>query len=527
MRSKQTGFRLACLGVFTVSLALRLVNIDARSIWFDEASSWLTANMPLADLTHSLTQSTHVPLYYPVLRIWMSVFGDSPTALRSLSVLLGMCTAIGSGWLGWLVLHSSVANRPRGERETSDVEGTTSQTKWFGLFCAAVCGLNAFQVHASVEARMYSLGTFLTILSTGLALHVRSNPDCLRHWMLLTIVTLASLYTHHLLALTALVQALWLAWHLCSVPVTDRSVNQPQRRWMYWKLSVGAVTLGWMPALLLWWKQFHRIQQGFWIPAMDAWTLPRTCLEFFASPPPGRWWEFREFGVPVLLSLVFVFCFVWTMGGPKIRLLVLQSLVPMVVVGLVSLKTPLWEARYFRFAHVSILLCVAFCVWNLSTRIHARRMLASITLLTMFCGSLLFWQWRDIPKRQANRGAAMLINSDAASARVPVVVTSPIDFIVMKYYGRQLQWPAERVKLWTGKNRDAAAAVHLISDADWWHPPASDSPANDKVWLVEPVQSESLIPEVLLNRSVGVFRSDLWLDAWTVRIWKTPINSLL
>lgn len=121
----------------------------------------------------------------------------------------------------------------------------------------------------------------------------------------------------------------------------------------------------------------------------------------------------------------------------------------------------------------------------------------------------------------------MLINSDAASARVPVVVTSPIDFIVMKYYGRQLQWPAERVKLWTGKNRDAAAAVHLISDADWWHPPASDSPANDKVWLVEPVQSESLIPEVLLNRSVGVFRSDLWLDAWTVRIWKTPINSLL
>ena len=170
--------------------------------------------MPLADLTHSLTQSTHVPLYYPVLRIWMSVFGDSPTALRSLSVLLGMCTAIGSGWLGWLVLHSSVANRPRGERETSDVEGTTSQTKWFGLFCAAVCGLNAFQVHASVEARMYSLGTFLTILSTGLALHVRSNPDCLRHWMLLTIVTLASLYTHHLLALTALVQALWLAWQV-------------------------------------------------------------------------------------------------------------------------------------------------------------------------------------------------------------------------------------------------------------------------------------------------------------------------
>ncbi len=93
-------FPIAAAAVFAVSLALRVVYLDERSLWFDEASSWLTSQFPLHRLMDSLKQSTHVPLYYPLLRIWMAIFGDSPTAIRSLSVVLGLLTACACGLLG-------------------------------------------------------------------------------------------------------------------------------------------------------------------------------------------------------------------------------------------------------------------------------------------------------------------------------------------------------------------------------------------------------------------------------------------
>ena len=73
-------FTLAAL-VFCASLAFRLAYLDSRAIWFDEASSWVTANLDYFELQASLEQSTHVPLYYPVLHCWMVMFGESPIAI--------------------------------------------------------------------------------------------------------------------------------------------------------------------------------------------------------------------------------------------------------------------------------------------------------------------------------------------------------------------------------------------------------------------------------------------------------------
>ena len=154
-----------------VSIALRLVSINERSLWFDEASSWLTAQLPPDKLLDSLRQSTHVPLYYPILRVWMAVFGDSPVALRGMSVAFGLATVVGCGLLGRKLFKSIMP--------PNDV----SQAQWFGLFCATLCGVTAFQVLASVEARMYSLGTMLQVLSTIATLNVAAAPQQRRRWI--------------------------------------------------------------------------------------------------------------------------------------------------------------------------------------------------------------------------------------------------------------------------------------------------------------------------------------------------------
>lgn len=132
----------------------------------------------------------------------MAVFGDSPVALRGMSVTFGLTTVVGCGFLGRQLFQSMM---PRHE---------SSQANWFGIFCASLCGLNAFQVLASVEARMYSLGTMLQVLSTIATLNVAAAPHQKRRWLWLVVVTLASLYTHHFLALTAGINAMWLLYML-------------------------------------------------------------------------------------------------------------------------------------------------------------------------------------------------------------------------------------------------------------------------------------------------------------------------
>ena len=86
----------ACLiGVVAAAVLLRSPHLTQRSVWFDEACSWRTARFPVAQMIRSNVQDVHPPLYFLILKCWMTVFGDSTLALRSLSVLFGALTVSG------------------------------------------------------------------------------------------------------------------------------------------------------------------------------------------------------------------------------------------------------------------------------------------------------------------------------------------------------------------------------------------------------------------------------------------------
>ena len=55
------------LAIALVALALRLPNLTARSLWYDEASSWQTASFPTPGMMDSLRLNVHLPLYYLAL----------------------------------------------------------------------------------------------------------------------------------------------------------------------------------------------------------------------------------------------------------------------------------------------------------------------------------------------------------------------------------------------------------------------------------------------------------------------------
>src|SRR5438874_4645484 len=81
------------IGLTFLGLALRLVHIGSRPLWLDEAySQWFSARDWHYLWTIVPTYEPHPPFYYSILKIWRFAFGGGATALRGLSVLLGVAT---------------------------------------------------------------------------------------------------------------------------------------------------------------------------------------------------------------------------------------------------------------------------------------------------------------------------------------------------------------------------------------------------------------------------------------------------
>jgi hypothetical protein len=81
------------IGLVLLALVLRLAGLGDRPLWLDEAYSLYAIDRSWHDLwTIVPTYETHPPFYYSLLKLWTSLFGGSPSALRGLSVLLSVAT---------------------------------------------------------------------------------------------------------------------------------------------------------------------------------------------------------------------------------------------------------------------------------------------------------------------------------------------------------------------------------------------------------------------------------------------------
>ncbi|MGE2835571.1 glycosyltransferase family 39 protein [Mycobacterium sp. SMC-4] len=68
------------------ALALRMWRISDKNLGLDESTSWFLATGSVPHLLAWTANDVHPPLYYLLLKVWLWCFGDSLTALRTLSV---------------------------------------------------------------------------------------------------------------------------------------------------------------------------------------------------------------------------------------------------------------------------------------------------------------------------------------------------------------------------------------------------------------------------------------------------------
>lgn len=146
---------------FLVGLLLRAESLAGRAIWYDEAYSiWVASQPPVRIVRESAVNDPHPPGYYLLLRVWSGLVGSELTTARGLSLVF------------WL-LSATLTYRLASE--------------WFGPYAAAgsVCllSLNAFQVIASTEARMYMPLQALGLASTWWLWRATRPDGPVRSWL--------------------------------------------------------------------------------------------------------------------------------------------------------------------------------------------------------------------------------------------------------------------------------------------------------------------------------------------------------
>ncbi len=79
--------------ILIFAAATRIINVSSWPVWTDEGwSIWATDDARLDVVLDNLAHDRHPPLYFVALRGWRSLAGDSPLALRYLSIAAGLLT---------------------------------------------------------------------------------------------------------------------------------------------------------------------------------------------------------------------------------------------------------------------------------------------------------------------------------------------------------------------------------------------------------------------------------------------------
>lgn len=255
--------RLALLLAILVGFALRLLQLNRQSLWYDETVSAYLASLPLPAMVQHTARDIHPPGYYLFLALWQRLVTPYPGhGLEFLyiwpSVFFGLLIVA----LLW----------PLARRALPPAVATLAV--WLGA-------LHPFLIWYSQEVRMYALGGFLALLCLWAVVRFldaqqarAAGPDASspRSWGWLAIYSLAAaagLYVLYYLLFWLAALNLAVLWALLAHRhAAGRATRRSLVRWL---LAQFAVLLLWLPWLPIFVRQAVD-------PPVPPWRQPWTSL---------------------------------------------------------------------------------------------------------------------------------------------------------------------------------------------------------------------------------------------------------
>jgi 4-amino-4-deoxy-L-arabinose transferase-like glycosyltransferase len=422
-----------------IAFLLRLINLNTRPLWYDEAFAVLFAEKGFSAMMYgTLTQvqgaaaDVHPIAYYSILNLWMQFVGQSPFAVRMLSVFVGAIT---------VAAVYAVAKELFSKRAA--------------LVAMLLTALSPFHVYYSQEARMYAplaLGCVLVVLffikanrdsrleirdfthhaSRNTQYAIRYTPSAIRFWFALSLSAAFALYMQNLAAFFLL------AFGLSTLP-------RPKTFFKVALAGAGAFML-WLPWFVNITSQFAKLQQAYWVTRPNFVTLLQTLLiyhageEFVATAKAGV--VLPLFAGIVVLVMLVVHLRIVPRPVRSLRphrstlwLITLAFGTPLLLF-LASLYQPVYIQRALLPASLMYVLAISWLLAESKMPNPIRFALGGIVGVTFVAGLWAHYTFESFP-RPSFQSAVSYLKQNLAQGDV-IVHSNKLTYFPMYYYDRSL-----------------------------------------------------------------------------------------
>lgn len=328
------------LVILGVSLFLRVHDLGKESIWYDEAVAVKDANLAAFSDVIKVVKETdnNPPFYFIFLHFWIKVFGNSEFSVRMPSVIFS---------LGAIFMIYKVGGLLFGRNK--------------GIVSSLLLGLSPFHIYYSQEARMYSLASFLTLVSFYFFLKILDKWSY-KYALGYIIANSLFMYTHSYSLLIILSQNIYFVLLFIS-----KKRQLSFKNWLVLQTALILLFAPWINVLI---NKISVLQQGFWVPRPSILSIIHIFQTYAGSG--------ELLAIFLLLCLLTIskskktrkkilflpLRFISTMKGPhdcdKIYLLLIWILTPIVLPFIISqFSTPIIFAKYTIGASLAFYLLAA------------------------------------------------------------------------------------------------------------------------------------------------------------------------
>ena len=383
--------------ILLLAYALRLYHLGYDSIWYDEGVSIYLAGLDLPAMIAHTAGDIHPPLYYALLHLWSLPAGAGEFSIAFFSLFFGLLL---------LALTYRVAARFFGPATA--------------LLAAFLVAISPFNVWYSQEMRMYTLGSFLALLSTYCLARLMGAGNQARDWrfpwigyVLSAAAGIYSLYYFFFvlvfqnLCVAALLLKRWKGGHMgpplrppadlecadsAGAGLAAKGGAAPARAttrvaptdvapvfpWLSAQLAVLVLYLPWLPIAF---RQATQPPVPPWRSFTNLWDMT---VESWSALSLGQ-----SAGLSWAWPVLALFAVIYLLGLSHPRsafrpLLVGYTFLPLALILLLSLVVPLYHVRYvFTYAAAFYILIAAGLALLLRRRTALRLALFSVLLLTL------------------------------------------------------------------------------------------------------------------------------------------------
>ena len=289
------------------------------------------------------------------------------------------------------------------------------------MLAAVFLAINPFQIQYALEARMYTLGTFLILWSSYFLIKGLESTNSKKYWVGFSLTVAASLYTHYYLLFSVAAQGLFVLLYF----LRHREVKKFAAAIAAFVLAF-VLYIPWIPTLL---AQVGRVQENYWIPAMTAWSVPGTVWKMIFG---GDGVRNSILVISSIVTLYLIYYFLKRVSSFSKWLVLLGLLVPLAAAIAISFQSNLYLDRYFVFASLYFTILLAITL-HYVPKLYLRWFLIALFIAGMLYSFSANWKKLDATDKPGMSQAAQIINLNAKPGD-KIYVGSSFIFFTFKYY---------------------------------------------------------------------------------------------